>query len=170
MRAMTRAITISLVTSFLLAGCCPRAVREQYVDLHQALLASPGDDLQAILDSGEDLLLQKGRVYRVSKSLTYRREGQRIATEGASRISEYATLRIDNPDLARLINGNHLSDIILEEVILDGNRYELSILDKSIRPQPPLIFFGGDNAENQVIRKCVMLSTRQARLHTTLVA
>ena len=88
------------------------------------------------------------------------REGQRIATLGASRISEYAILRLDNPDLARLINGNHVSGVILEEVILDGNRYELSILDKSIRPQQPLVFFGGDRAKNQVIRKCVMLSPR----------
>jgi hypothetical protein len=128
--------------------------------------------LQAILDRGDDLLLEKGKLYLIENTLKFKRPGQRIATKDATRISEYATLRLKkheldpkdpNPDLIgtmRLISGEQLAGIVIEKVILDGNRYELSTPPPRSTPQPAMIFLGGGKAKNQTIRECVMINTR----------
>jgi hypothetical protein len=127
-------------------------------------LAIPGDDLQAMLDSGADLLLKKGSVYEIEETLRFRKAGQRIVTKGAVHISDYATLRITGPNLMQMIDGGRLDNITLEKVIVDGNRYELSIVPKDALTggggQPPLLFFGGNGAEGQAVRNNVFMSTR----------
>ena len=61
----------------------------------------PGDDLQAVLDRGDDLLLKKGSVYEIKKTLKYKAARQKITTKDAQHISEYATLRIADANLLR---------------------------------------------------------------------
>jgi len=126
--------------------------------------AKPGDDLQRVLDSGKDLLLEKGGVYQIEETLRFKKPGQRIKTEGAVHISDYATLRITGSKLMQIIDGGQLDDITLENVVVDGNRYELSIVPKEELTggggQPPLLFFGGDGAKNQLVKNNVFMSTR----------
>ena len=81
-----------------------------------------GSDLQAVLDAGEDLLLEAGQVYELQAPLVFIQEGQRIATYQPKSLSDYATLRIANPEQGQLIQGNHVDGVVIEQVVLDGNR------------------------------------------------
>lgn len=123
-----------------------------------------GGDLQAVLDSGKDLLLEKGTVYNIHKTLRYKFPNQKILTKNAVHLSDYATLRIADPNLMLLIDGAQQDHIVLQNVILDGNRYQLSIVPKSEVTggggQPPMVFFGGLGAEGQKALNNVFMSTR----------
>jgi len=127
-------------------------------------LVRPGGDLQAVLDSGRDLLLEKKGIYEISETLVYKFPGQKISTKDAVYISDYATLRITAPNLMMLIDGGRKDNIVLKNVILDGNRYELGIVPKKEVTggggQPPMVFFGGDGAEGQKVIDNVFMSTR----------
>ncbi|MEM9026678.1 MAG: hypothetical protein AAGB06_07055 [Verrucomicrobiota bacterium] len=126
--------------------------------------ANPGDDLQAILDLGDDLVLLQGAVYEVAKTLRYKKAGQRIYTQGARFPSEYATLKIADDSLMMLINGSHVEGVILENVICDGNRYELGVVDKPNRigggGQPAMVHFGANGGDRTIIRNNVFMNTR----------
>ena len=127
-------------------------------------LVRPGGDLQAVLDSGKNLLLEKNGVYEIPETLRYKFPGQKISTKDAVYISDYATLRITDPNLMMLIDGGQKDKIVLKNVLLDGNRYELGIVPKSEVTggggQPPMVFFGGDGAEGQKALNNVFMSTR----------
>jgi hypothetical protein len=127
----------------------------------QAAVVQPGDDLQAVLNRGEDLELQKGAVYELPQKLRYKKPGQKIYTKGARYPSEYATLKNVNTNLVTLVDAWSVEGASLEHVICDGNRYELSV-----RPypngekvhQPGIANFGG--GEGQVVRSCVFMNAR----------
>jgi hypothetical protein len=124
---------------------------------------APGADLQAVLNSGQDLVLQKGAVYEIRQTLRYTTKGQKIYTEGAEFPSEYATLRLADKDLMLLIHGGGIEDAVLERVICDGNRYHLSVVPKPRiggGGQPALVHFGGEGGNGQIIRNCVFMNTR----------
>lgn len=120
----------------------------------------PGTDLQAVLDKGGNLLLQAGEVYPIKQALNFKFHGQRITTEGATHLSEFAVLRIADPDCAQLVNGNHQNSVVVERVTLDGNRYVYSDVGASPKRGEALVHFGGDGVKDQVIRHCVLMSTR----------
>lgn len=123
--------------------------------------AQPGDDLQAILDSGSDLELQPNAIYEIEETLRYKADGQKITTIGARGIETYATLRLVNPETPQLIHNHAMDDIVLEKVILDGNRYELSNMpSESPRKWHPLVQFGGPDANNQTAQDCVFIAPR----------
>jgi hypothetical protein len=122
--------------------------------------AKPGDDLQQVLDRGVNLLLQPGRVYPVKQSLRIRRPGQRIATLGATHLSDYATLRIDDKGSPQLVNGGGQSNAVLEQVILDGNRYAISHIGPVPENGQALVHFGGRGGDRQVVRSCVFVNLR----------
>jgi hypothetical protein len=122
--------------------------------------AAPNADLQAILDRGDDLLLKTGQVYRVKQVLKFKKPGQRIATLGATHISDYATLRLDDKEFAQLVNGNGQSNAVLEQVILDGNRYALSHVGPVPENGNALVHFGGHKADGQIVRNCVFMNLR----------
>lgn len=136
-------------------------------------VVSPGDDLQAVLDKGADLLLKKGCLYEIKATLKYKVPRQKITTKDAEHISEYATLRIADANLLQLIDSSQQNDVVLEKVILDGNRYSLGTVAKSEVTggggQPPMVFFGcpdvGDKkvvnrVSGQRVADCVFMSTR----------
>lgn len=126
--------------------------------------AEPGDDLQAILDSGEDLVLKQGAVYEVEQTLRYKKAGQKIYTEGAQYPSQYATLKIADKDLMMMINGSHVEGVVLERVICDGSRYELGVVSKPNRigggGQPAMVHFGAKGGDGTIIRDNVFMNTR----------
>lgn len=120
----------------------------------------PGTNLQAILDKGQNLLLQPGQVYAVTAPLRFKVPNQSIGTLGAKQLSEYAVLRIADGACAQLVNGNELDGVTMERVVLDGNRYQFSAVSPSDLGGLPLVHFGGANAKNQVVRQCVLMSSR----------
>ena len=67
----------------------------------------PGDDLQAVLDRGDDLVLQSGSIYSITKTLKYMKPGQKIYTKGARYPAQFATLRIADAGLTQLINADN---------------------------------------------------------------
>lgn len=122
-------------------------------------ITPPGSDLQAVLDAGQNLLLQPGALYEIEEALVFKVAGQRIATHAPKSFDDYATLRITNRGLGQLISGNHINGVRIEHLLLDGNRYRLSELDKAISDEP-LVFFGGAGAERQVVRGCIFIAPR----------
>lgn len=143
MKRITSTIVFVILAGFLKAADC----------------AKPGDDLQGILDTGRDLVLKKGEVYPLKEGLVYKKPGQKIYTEGAVTVSDYAILRAADPDLLMMINGGHVKGVVLQNVVADGNRYRLSAPAKKHEDgQPPMLFFGA--AKDQMIVGNVMMSTR----------
>jgi len=125
----------------------------------------PGDDLQAVLDSGADLGLKPGGVYDISEALVYKKAGQKIFTQDARYPSQFATLRIVNKELLQLVNAGGVEGAVLEHVILDGQRYALSIKPKLYingiaATEPSLVYFGDQGGDNQIVRECVFLNAR----------
>jgi hypothetical protein len=148
---------ISLMPLFAL---CLSAIVDCLTAAEASRTVPPGTDLQAVLDRGGSLLLQPRQVYEIRKPLRFKATGQRIATEGATHLSEHAVLRIVDPECAQLVNGNQQHEVLLERVTLDGNRYVLSDVGKSPLRGDALVHFGGPQAANQVIRHCVLMSPR----------
>lgn len=158
-------ITFILITVIVLPNIgCNQTTSGEPVEKTAPGYAVPGEDLQAVLDSGKDIVLQKGAVYDIKKTLKYKFPNQKITTKDAIYISDYARLRIADPNLMRLIDGAQLAGIVLQHVILDGNRYRLSIVPKTGLVggggQPPMILFGGRRADGQKALNNVFMSTR----------
>ncbi|MBM4152059.1 MAG: DUF4214 domain-containing protein, partial [Kiritimatiellaceae bacterium] len=129
------------------------------------VVVKPGDDLQAVLDSGADLVLKPGCIYDLSKELVYKKAGQKISTQNAHYPSQFATLRIANWDLLQLVNAGGVEGAVLEHVILDEKRYKLSIkpklyIDGKPATEPSLAYFGDQGGDNQIIRECVFVNAR----------
>lgn len=167
MRKKSRVLPAMLILSFILCltiGCTRTVVSDGEPVSPSAQLVRPGGDLQAVLDSGNNLLLEKGGLYEITETLVYRYPGQKISTKDAVFISDYATLRIACPDLMLLVDGDRQDNIVLEHVILDGNRYRLSTVDKGQTTggggQPPLVFFGNVGAVGQKALNNVFMNTR----------
>ena len=128
-------------------------------DSSGTLTTPPSADLQAVLDAGQDLLLEPGAIYEIEQALVFKFEGQSISTYAPKSLADYAILRITNRDLGQLINGNQVGGVRIENLLLDGNRYRLSDLSKAISTNA-LVFFGGAGAERQVVRGCIFTGPR----------
>lgn len=121
----------------------------------------PATNLQEVLDRGENLYLESGRIYNITNPLVFKKPGQVISTRGAKYISEYAVLRLTSPLCAQLVDGNSVSNVVLEQVVLDGNRYTLSDSNSGQGGDGrPLVFFGGKAASGQIVRNCVFMNAR----------
>jgi len=160
----TAIFVLSFFILHLNVGCTSKTISKPKLSPPSAKLVRPGGNLQAVLDSGNDLLLEKKGVYEVTETLVYKFPNQKISTKDAVRISDYATLRIANPNLMLLVDGAQQDNIVLKNVLLDGNRYRLSTVAKNEVSggggQPPMVFFGGDGAEGQKALDNVFMSTR----------
>ncbi|GEM_PF-496014 len=145
-------------------SCTGNHTYQGEVESSSSILVRPGDDIQAVLDSGKDVLLEKGEIYEITETLVYRYPGQKISTKDAVYISDYGTLRIACPDLMMLVDGARKDNIVLKNVLLDGNRYRLSTVDKEDEVggggQPPLVFFGDEGAVGQKALNNVFMNTR----------
>ncbi len=142
----------------LMVGIAALAVQGFAADV-----VKPGADLQAVLDSGEDLVLKPGAVYEITKTLKMKKPGQKIYTKDAKFPSDYATLRIMDRGVMMILDGGGVKDAKLEKVVFDGNRYRMSVVPKPKiggGGQPPMVHMGGENGDNAVVRECVFMSTR----------
>jgi hypothetical protein len=122
----------------------------------------PGDDLQAVLNRGEDLVLAKGTVYEITQTLTCKKPGQKIYTKNARFPSDYATLRLVNREEMMILNASCEGGLI-ERVIFDGDRYHISVVPKPKiggGGQPALVRFGGHGGDGMTVRDCVFMNTR----------
>jgi len=126
------------------------------------VLVSPGGDLQAVLDRGDDLLLEKGRLYGLSEPLVFKKEGQSIMTAGARFPFEFARLRLSDRLETQLINAKGVKGASMAHLILDGARYEFSIPRPRSEggPDSALAFFGGKGGDGQIVRECVFVNPR----------
>ncbi|MGB0369987.1 MAG: carbohydrate binding domain-containing protein [Opitutales bacterium] len=120
-----------------------------------------GTDLQSVLDSGNDLLLEKGEIYDTSRTLNYKATYQRIATMDALFFGDYAMIRqnIDQGDYDTLINGNKQSYIHLDSVMVNGNKYVLG--QKSVQPgeaQGAMVFFS--HCEGVWVKRNILFNAR----------
>ena len=116
-----------------------------------------GAGLQAILDRGEDVCLEPGRIYEIKKPLLFKKPGQKLITRNAKYLGEYAVLRIGDPGCGHLVNCFGIADTSIERVILDGNRYRFSANEEKA---PALVFVGGHDISGQRISHCVLMSPR----------
>jgi hypothetical protein len=167
-REFQRSLAVFLVLSFFIlhlnADCASGAVSEAKPDMPAEKLVPPGGNLQAVLDRGQNLLLEKKAIYAITQTLVYKFPNQKISTQDAVYLSDYATLRIADPNLMLLIDGAMKDNIVLEKIVLDGNRYQLSTVAKTELTggggQPPMVFFGGAGANGQKVLNNVFMSTR----------
>jgi len=120
-----------------------------------------GTDLQAVLDGGNDLLLVKNKIYNTSHSLKYKASYQRIKTMDALFINDYAILReqIDQGDYDSLIIANGQDYIHLENVVIDGNKYNLGQKGKEARVAQGAMVLVSDSV-GVWLRRCVLLNAR----------
>ncbi len=149
-----------LVVQLLALSCADSARAEVRLPSTMTGAVAPGADLQAVLDKGLDVLLQPGQVYPVKQALKFKRANQRICTLGARHLTEYATLRLDDPGCPQLVNGNNQDGAALERVVLDGNRYRLSHIGAVPENGQALVHFGGGHVTNQTVRQCVFMNLR----------
>lgn len=119
--------------------------------------ANNSDELYSAFQKGESVALKKGAVYEINKPLRFAKDGQRLYTKDAKRLSDYATLIVTEPEGGQILNGNGKKDILVEKVKLDGNRYGVEPYEGG---GPELVWFGGPGAENQKIRNCVLMNSR----------
>lgn len=126
-------------------------------------VARPGDDLQAVLDRGDDLVLQPSAVYPISETLRVKKAGQKIYTKGAQYPSQYACLKLADEKTMQILFAEGIEDVAIEHVIFDGNRYELGTVPKPEMGgggQPPLVKVAGRGGDRAVVRENVFMSTR----------
>ncbi len=120
-----------------------------------------GADIQAVLDGGNNLLLEKNRIYNTSHPIKFKASYQRIKTMDALFINDFATIRqqIDQGDYDSLIVGNGQDYIHLENVTVDGNKYKLGQKGKKyLQAQGAMVFIS--DAEGVWIRRCVFYNAR----------
>lgn len=126
------------------------------------IVVMPGDNLQAVLNRGEDLVLQQGAVYEITKTLILKMPGQKIYTADARFPSDYATLKLANREEMMILNSMG-EGAVIEHVVFDGDRYRLAVVPKPKiggGGQPALVRFGGPGGDGQVVRNCVFVNTR----------
>lgn len=155
MTNMRHVIIIKVVLIIGLIALLPRAFASQ--------VAKPGDDLQAVLNMGDDLVLQAGAVYSITQPLSYKKPGQKIYTKDARYPAQFATLRLADKKQTQLVEAGGIEGAVLEHVICDGQRYGLSVIPKAEaagKLPPSLVFFGGKGGDNQIVRECVFLNAR----------
>ncbi len=115
--------------------------------------------LQETLDSGADLVLEKGKVYDIDATLQLKTKGQRIYTGNIKSIRDYATLRVVHPELVTIINAEGLANVEIKDVRMDGNRHNMRPPAGKV-PMQPFISLGKKGGDDQTIRNCIITNAR----------
>lgn len=124
--------------------------------ISEARLAEVGDDLQAILDSGEDLELKAGEVYEIKKPLRMKKPGQKISTPKAKTVGDYARLKLVAQDSARILDMGGIEGAQIENILFDGNRYAPRDPEK----RESLVQAGGRRGNSQKVKNCAFINGR----------
>ena len=115
--------------------------------------------LQEILNRGDDLILERGRVYEIDTTLQLKSRGQSIYTANAANIRDYATLRVVHPTLLTIINAGGVAEVLIRDVRIDGNRHNMKPYDGKV-PMEPFISLGKQGGDDQTIRNCIITNAR----------
>ena len=115
--------------------------------------------LQEVLNRGGNLVLEKGQVYDIDTTLVLKVKGQRIYTNKATSIRDYATLRVVHPELLTIINAEGLAHIEISHVRIDGNRDNMRPEAGKI-PMQPFISLGKEGGDNQTVKNCIITNAR----------
>jgi hypothetical protein len=113
--------------------------------------------LQKTLDAGNDCILCQKQIYEIDTALVYKAPNQKIYTDSANFISQYATIRTANRKVLIAIDGQLQDSVVLEKVIVDGNRYRIGA-DTMVSAEKALLLFGVKSGHK--IRRNVIMSTR----------
>lgn len=141
------ALRLAIISTFSLLTLPPCSI---------ARLAKVGDDLQAILDSGEDLELKAGETYEIKKPLRMRKAGQKISTQNAKTIGDYARLKLVAQDSARILDMGGIEGAEIENILFDGNRYA----PRNPEKRESLVQAGGRKGNFQKVRNCAFINGR----------
>ena len=117
------------------------------------------EELQRILDSGKDLILEKNRIYEIDKKLVFVKKGQRITTGNSKLARDFATLKVVNPTLVTIISAEGIANIVIENIKIDGNRDYLKPEDGVVLSQP-FISLGKLGGDDQLIQNCIITNAR----------
>jgi uncharacterized protein affecting Mg2+/Co2+ transport len=136
---------------------------DNFVNLDMLVGPVPvGTDLQAVLDSGNDLFLVKKGLYDSSLTLKYKIPYQRIETFNAMLLSDFAIIRqqLASGEQDTLIHANGQDYIHLENVVCDGNKY---FLQPKVKPaagtgQGAMVALGA--SDGHWVKRCVFYNTR----------
>lgn len=115
--------------------------------------------LQEVLNRGDDLVLEKGQVYDIDTTLVLKVKGQRIYTNKATSIRDYATLRVAHPELVTIINAEGLAHIEISHVRIDGNRDNMRPKAGKVAMQP-FISMGKGGGDDQTVINCIITNAR----------
>lgn len=115
--------------------------------------------LQAILNRGGNLVLEKGKIYDIDATLQLKNRGQRIFTDNVTNIRDYATLRVVQPEMVTIINAEGLANVVIKNVQIDGNRDNMRPLTGKV-PMEPFISLGKKGGDDQTIKNCIITNAR----------
>ena len=120
-----------------------------------------GRDGQAELDRGEDLLLLPGEVLEVKEPLVMKRRGQTVRTVGAAGAASFGVIRKADGAGGTLIEGRGVAGIVIEDVILDGNRRGMDA-EGGVVLMEPMLSLGGEGGDGQRVQRCLVVDSRSA--------
>lgn len=120
-----------------------------------------GGEVQALLDAGKDVALEPGEVVELAATLEVKRTGTKIYTTGATSASDFATIRHMDGAVGMLINAHGVAGVVLEDLILDGNRPGFRHPEGKLEYEP-MLSLGGVGADGQVVRRCIVVNSRSA--------
>ncbi|MCD6354728.1 MAG: right-handed parallel beta-helix repeat-containing protein, partial [Prolixibacteraceae bacterium] len=129
---------------------------EKSEDVKVVLIKGAGE---RAFSTGADLVLEKGKIYRVDATLKLTQPGQRIYTEDVQSIRDYATIQLVNPTLVTIINAEGLKNIVIKNVHIDGNRDNMRPETGKI-PMKPFISLGKQGGDDQIIKNCIITNAR----------
>jgi len=151
----------SLVALLVLGACDPARVHSSAGGdraTAAAACSAPGTDLQSLLDQGQSLDLCPSSTYALNAALVFKASGQRISTPSASHPREYATLRIASGSAANAITSHGLDSLVVEKLIVDGNRQALGAFTGAAADNYALVLLVG--GKGNTVRNTVLKNTR----------
>ena len=107
--------------------------------------------LQEVLNRGENLVLERGKIYHIDTTLILKVKGQQIYTADVTSIRDYATLRVAHPELVTIINAEGIAHIEISDVHIDGNRDNMRPRAGKVAMQP-FISLGKKGGDDQSIK------------------
>ncbi len=148
-----KTVFIFILTTSNLAGCgrsvpATATATLRPVATRQPCLGSGDQDAinARLQDVNAEAMLCPGAVFELTAPVTFTANGQQIYTEGLPTDDTRALLRIVSPDLAMAVLMRDFNNVLLSNVIVDGNRTNLGP-----RGGEALIYAGG-YSDGQVIR------------------
>ena len=165
----SRSLFVFFLASSIIAGCVGQSITPSIASLtpERTTTFAPPATPQSCLDSGDQnainarlngpdkvAVLCQGAVFELTDSVVISANRQQIYTEGFPTDSRRAILRIVSPNLVTAIIMRDYSDVVLSNVIVDGNRPNLGY-----QGGDALVYAGGSSS-GQIIRSVKIMEPR----------